>query len=96
MEAFLTIADAAKLIAAKQLSPVELTRICLDHIRNLDPTLHSFLLVTEDRAMANARASEARIMSAKTRGPLDNPYWTQGHLQHSRYSNHRPFEVVGA
>ena len=26
MEAFLTIADAAKLIAAKQLSPVELTR----------------------------------------------------------------------
>ena len=71
MEAFLTIADAAKLIAAKQLSPVELTRICLDRIRNLDPTLHSFLLVTEDRAMADAKAAEARMMSAKTRGPLD-------------------------
>ena len=39
MEEFLTIADAAKLIASKQLSPVELTRICLDRIRNLDPTL---------------------------------------------------------
>jgi aspartyl-tRNA(Asn)/glutamyl-tRNA(Gln) amidotransferase subunit A len=71
MEAFLTIADAAKLIAAKQLSPVELTRICLDRIGNLDPTLHSFLLVTEDRAMADAKAAELRMMSAKTRGPLD-------------------------
>jgi hypothetical protein len=71
MQGFLTIADAAKLIATKQLSPVELTRICLDRIRNLDATLHSFLLVTEDRAIADAKAAEARMMSAKTRGPLD-------------------------
>ena len=37
MEAFLTIAEAAKLIAAKQLSPVELTRICLDRIGSSIP-----------------------------------------------------------
>ena len=31
-----TIAEAAKQIAAKQLSPVELTRACLDRVRALD------------------------------------------------------------
>jgi aspartyl-tRNA(Asn)/glutamyl-tRNA(Gln) amidotransferase subunit A len=71
MEPFLTIAEAGKLIAAKKLSPVELTRMSLDRIKKLDPTLHSFLLVTEDRAMADAKAAEARMMSAALKGPLD-------------------------
>jgi aspartyl-tRNA(Asn)/glutamyl-tRNA(Gln) amidotransferase subunit A len=71
MASFLSIAEADKLIAAKQLSPVELTRICLDRVKKLDPTLHSFLLVTEDRAMADARAAEARMMSGTRKGPLD-------------------------
>jgi aspartyl-tRNA(Asn)/glutamyl-tRNA(Gln) amidotransferase subunit A len=71
MEPFLTIAEAAKLIAAKKLSPVELTRISLDRVKKLDPTLHSFLLVTEDRAMADAKAAEARMMSAALKSPLD-------------------------
>ena len=31
-----TIAEAAKLIAAKQLSPVELTRACLERVKELD------------------------------------------------------------
>jgi aspartyl-tRNA(Asn)/glutamyl-tRNA(Gln) amidotransferase subunit A len=71
MEPFLTIAEAGKLIAAKKLSPVELTRICLDRVKKLDPTLHGFLLVTEDRAMADAKSAEARMMAATLKGPLD-------------------------
>src|ERR1700729_285144 len=71
MSPFPTIAEAAKLIADKQLSPVELTRLCLDRVKKLDPTLHSFLLVTEDRAMADARAAEARMMATPLKGPLD-------------------------
>jgi aspartyl-tRNA(Asn)/glutamyl-tRNA(Gln) amidotransferase subunit A len=71
MEPFLTIAEAGKLIAAKKLSPVELTRMCLDRVKKLDPTLHSFLLVTEERAMADATAAEGRMMSAALKGPLD-------------------------
>ena len=71
MEQFPSIAEAGKLIAAKQLSPVELTRMCLDRVKKLDPTLHSFLLVTEDRAMADAGAAEARMMSGALKGPLD-------------------------
>ncbi len=71
MSQFLTIAEAAALIAAKKLSPVELTRICLDRIGKLDQTLHSFLLLTQERAMADAAAAEARMMAGSLKGPLD-------------------------
>jgi aspartyl-tRNA(Asn)/glutamyl-tRNA(Gln) amidotransferase subunit A len=71
MDRFFSIAEAGALIAAKKLSPVELTRICLDRVSKLDPALHSFLLVTEDRAMADAKAAEARMMAGSRIGPLD-------------------------
>src|ERR1700684_240327 len=71
MDPFLTIAEAGRQIAAKKLSPVELTSLCLDRVKKLDPTLHSFLLVTEDRAMADATAAEARMMAGGRKGPLD-------------------------
>jgi aspartyl-tRNA(Asn)/glutamyl-tRNA(Gln) amidotransferase subunit A len=71
MSAMLTIAEAARRIAAKQLSPVELAKTQLDRIRRLDPGLNAFLLVTEERALADARAAEARQMSGALRGRLD-------------------------
>jgi aspartyl-tRNA(Asn)/glutamyl-tRNA(Gln) amidotransferase subunit A len=67
----LTIAEAAREIAARRVSPVELTRACLDRIARVDPALRSFLLVTEERALADARAAEARVMRDGPRGPLD-------------------------
>ena len=71
MSAILTIAEAARRIAAKQLSPVELAKTQLDRIRRLDPQLNAFLLVTEERALADARAAEARQMAGALRGRLD-------------------------
>jgi aspartyl-tRNA(Asn)/glutamyl-tRNA(Gln) amidotransferase subunit A len=71
MPAIPTIAEAAKQIAAKRLSPVELTQACLARAKALDSTLHAFLLLTEDRALADARAAEARMMSGTLRGKLD-------------------------
>jgi aspartyl-tRNA(Asn)/glutamyl-tRNA(Gln) amidotransferase subunit A len=67
----LTIAEAARLIAAKKLSPVELAKTHLDRIRRLDPQLNAFLMVTEERALADAKAAEARQMSGGLRGRLD-------------------------
>ncbi len=67
----LTIAQAAGLIAAKKLSPVELTKTHLERVRRLDPQLNAFLVVTEERALADAKAAEARQMSGALRGPLD-------------------------
>src|ERR1700761_7049573 len=71
MAQFPTIAEAARLIADKQLSPVELTRQCLDRVRKLDGTLQSFLLVSEDRALADAKAAESRMMAGTLKSPLD-------------------------
>ncbi|MBS0639438.1 MAG: amidase [Acetobacteraceae bacterium] len=71
MTGFLTIAEAASQIAAKKLSPVELTKTCLDRVKTLDSKLNSFLLVTEERAMADAKAAEARMMSGSLKGKLD-------------------------
>jgi aspartyl-tRNA(Asn)/glutamyl-tRNA(Gln) amidotransferase subunit A len=65
-----TIAEAARLIAAKQLSPVELTRACLERVQALDQQLHAFVHLTEERALADARAAEAAIMAQGPKGPL--------------------------
>ncbi len=71
MSEILTIAEAATAIAGKQLSPVELTKAHLARIAALNPKLNAFLLVAEERAMADARAAEARQMSGTLRGKLD-------------------------
>ena len=71
MEAFHTIASAAAALAAKKISPVELTQHCLARIAKLDGALHIFLLVTAERALADAKAAEARFMAGTQRGRLD-------------------------
>jgi aspartyl-tRNA(Asn)/glutamyl-tRNA(Gln) amidotransferase subunit A len=67
---FLSIAEAAVLIAAKRLSPVELTSAYLDRIERLNGTLHAYVRVLQDEALAAARSAEAEIMAGKWRGPL--------------------------
>ena len=66
----LTITQASRLIAARRLSPVELTRGLLDRIAAIDPVLNAYLLVTAEQALAQARAAEAEIMAGTHRGPL--------------------------
>ena len=58
-----TIAEAARLIAAKELSPVELTRACLARVHAHDGELHVFVHMTEERALAEAREAERAIMA---------------------------------
>ena len=90
-----TIAEAAKQIAAKQLSPVELTRACLDRVHALDGELHAFVLLTEERAMADARAAEAAIMAGEISGPaLRNSDRPEGHRRHQGHSDDVPFEAA--
>lgn len=71
MDGFPTIASAAADLAARRVSPVELTQHCLERIGRLDGQLNSFLLVTGERALADAKAAEARFMAGTQRGRLD-------------------------
>ncbi len=63
---WLSIPEAAALIRARKLSPVELTRHCLARIESLNPRLNAFITVMADEALAAARALERE----KPRGPL--------------------------
>ncbi len=60
---WLTIAEAGRLIAAKKLSPVELTKALLARIKAVDPKINAFLEITEKPALAAARAAERAVMA---------------------------------
>ena len=66
-----TIAEAAALIAAKKLSPVELMRDRLAKAEALNPQIHAFIRFTPDLALQQAKAAEARQMAGTLKGPLD-------------------------
>ena len=67
---FLTIHQAGELLRRGELSPVELTRACLDRIADTDDRLHSFILLLADDAMAQARVAEAEILRGEYRGHM--------------------------
>lgn len=67
---FLGIAETAKLIQAKKLSPVDLTEAMLARIAELDTQLNAYITVTADLARAQASAAEQEIARGDYRGPL--------------------------
>ncbi len=65
----LTIAEAAALLARREISSRELTQAALDRIAAVDTKVRAFLNVTGERALAQAGAADARL-AAGVRGPL--------------------------
>lgn len=66
----LSIAEAGRRIAARDLSPVDLTRAYLERIESVDGRINSYITVTAERALDQARALEAEIAGGQRRGPL--------------------------
>src|SRR5262249_52740333 len=56
---------------AKTLSPVEVTKVVLARIAQLQPALNAFILLDEEAALAAARASEVRWMHGTPAGLVD-------------------------
>ena len=54
---FLTIQEAGELFRSGELSPVDITRACLERIEATDDDLRSFILVYSRTARWNRRAS---------------------------------------
>jgi len=65
-----TLTEVATLIQKKAVSPVELTQTMLDRISTLDGKLHSYITVTTDLALQQARTAEQEIGRGTYRGPL--------------------------
>ena len=70
MPALGTIVELAPRLRRKQISPLELTRACLDRIEKLNPELNAFITVTAESALAEARVAEIEIARGEWRGPL--------------------------
>ena len=66
----LELAEASAAVQKKEVSPVELTRACLERIGRLNPELNAFITVTADSALDEARKAEAEIGRGEWRGPL--------------------------
>jgi aspartyl-tRNA(Asn)/glutamyl-tRNA(Gln) amidotransferase subunit A len=68
---FWTLTQAAAALQRRSISSEELTKLCLARIKKLDAKLNSFITVTEDAALAQARAcDERRSRTPKSLGPL--------------------------
>jgi aspartyl-tRNA(Asn)/glutamyl-tRNA(Gln) amidotransferase subunit A len=71
----LSIAEAGRALRAGTVSSVALTQHALARIAALDPLLHSFVLVTKERALADAERADRELKSGIDKGPLHGvPY----------------------
>ena len=70
-----TIRELAPLLRSKQVSPVELTRECLQRIEQTEPLINAYITVTAEAALQAAKEAETQIRQGCYRGPLHGiPY----------------------
>ena len=71
----LTITELGNAMRRGALSPVKLAEACLDRIQRLNPKLDSFITLTPDRALADARRAESELARGIDRGAFHGiPY----------------------
>src|SRR5438128_44562 len=73
--AFLSIAELARLLRSRKLSPLELAKHFLTRIERDNPGLNAYLTVTAELALGQAQKAEAELLpsrgkSRRDRGPL--------------------------
>jgi aspartyl-tRNA(Asn)/glutamyl-tRNA(Gln) amidotransferase subunit A len=62
----LTIHEAHNLLKNRKLSSVELTRACLERIREVDPKVHAIVTITDESALESARKADALFRNGDT------------------------------
>jgi Asp-tRNA(Asn)/Glu-tRNA(Gln) amidotransferase A subunit family amidase len=73
--AFLPAHRLSALLRDRKLTSTQVTRIYLDRIKRLDPTLLCAVTIMEDQALAEAARADEEIRAGKYRGPLHGiPY----------------------
>ena len=65
-----SILEIAEKLKKRAISPIELTRDCLERIEKLNSSLNAFITITRDSAMAQSRQAEDEIQHGRWRGPL--------------------------
>jgi len=73
--AFLPVTELSDLVRRRKVSSLQLTEMYLGRLKRYDPVLKCVITLTEDRALAQARAADAEIARGKYRGPLHGIPW---------------------
>jgi len=73
--AFAPVTQLSELVRTGRVTSLQLTRMYLDRIKRYDPQLRCVITLTEDRALAQARAADAEIARGKYRGALHGIPW---------------------
>ena len=60
----------ARMVSQKQVSPVELTKLYLERINQLDSQLNAYLTLNEEEALASAKEAESAVMKGDALGSL--------------------------
>ncbi len=68
--AYMSAADMARRIRARDLSPVEVVDACLARIEARNPSLTAFVYVDAEGARERAREAERKVMAGEALGPL--------------------------
>ncbi len=68
--AMLTMAEASALVGKKEVSPVELTKECLDRIQEKSGDLVCYVTVLQEQALEDAKKAEAEIVAGGQKSPL--------------------------
>src|SRR6201981_2411797 len=64
------IVELGEAVRLRKISPVELTRACLQRIKASNPSLNAFITVMAESALGQARTAEKEILAGNWRGPL--------------------------
>ena len=73
--AFLPLTELGALVKARRVSSEELTKLYLSRLKRIGPKLLCVVTLTEELALAQARAADQEIRAGKYRGPLHGiPY----------------------
>jgi aspartyl-tRNA(Asn)/glutamyl-tRNA(Gln) amidotransferase subunit A len=67
---YASITEISELIRQKQISPLELTKACLERIERLQPQLNAFITVAAEQALQDAAKAEQEIQAGKWKGAL--------------------------
>ena len=73
--AFASVRELAELVRAKKVTSLALTQMYLARLKRYDSKLHFVVNLTEDRALAQAKAADAEIATGRYRGLLHGIPW---------------------
>jgi Asp-tRNA(Asn)/Glu-tRNA(Gln) amidotransferase A subunit family amidase len=73
--AFASVGTLGSLLEYGKITSLALTKMYLDRLKRYDSKLHFAITLTEERALAQAKAADAEIAAGNYRGPLHGIPW---------------------